>query len=388
MFVQHQRFVFSALAMAPGAALLLAPPALTAGLAQAVGYAGLLGSIALLSAFTVHIGSWPRGPRRTQTLPPAAPTESTAQLLLPQAHRRPPPGFPDIDSQRAHVTTRLVRRNWPDAKPYGRDEPDRSDFALATVIGHVVDLWQVPRAEALSDAQVRELYMLDRLASADPAEAGRLAQDFQNPALVLDIRDQIAALARRRATFERACDAFEATQALFEAETQPQDLRHAMTELTAPDPELWHHVILTHDTRDPVQRDAALWCICQAECHRATVAKWFFDLVTTGTLEIAAQRHDLSYLNTVRGVVADWNADVYTADEIGLLPEDMLAGTAMDIARRLDRVADAAGSPRWDMPLAMFERYPGRPARPRPAWDLAAGCLIAPPEPADYIGPF
>ncbi|MHA6324657.1 hypothetical protein [Roseivivax sp. CAU 1753] len=444
----------STLAIAPGVALMAVPRSVTTGLTDAVGQAGLLLAIAILSTIAVHLSSWGRradhatdAPRPAETAAarteaprteaprteaaqssaalathgqpspvppkPARPTSSRAQsskaqsskaqssraqsskaqssrarpeaLLLARAHRRPPDSFPDIDTQRAHITTRLARRYWLDAKPYGPDEPDLLDFAISTVIGHVVDLWQVPASEELSDTQVRELFMLDRLSAAAPAEAGRLAQEFRNPALAIDIRDQISALGKQRIAFERTRDAFEATQALAQSSLELSDMRQALDALGVADPELWHHIVIRHDPLDPRQRDAALWCVTRPECNRATVAQWFFDLVMDGTLESAAKRHDAAFLAAVQAVISAWNADVYCRNEIGLTPDDAVAASAMTIARRLDRVAELAGTTRWDMPCGMFESYPGRVARPRPAWDIASGQIVAAPEASDYL---
>ncbi|QFS81405.1 hypothetical protein FIU97_00980 [Roseivivax sp. THAF40] len=376
-----QRLALTVLALMPGLVLLAIPAPVVAEAADALGITGLMGLSALISVIAVHVSGW-----RMSGVPSASRTPSPAPalggLLLPRAHRTPPADFPPLDRQRAHVLQRLNLRTRPQPKPYGAAEPDRVDDALATVIGHVVELWQVERPEELTDPQIRELYMLDRLARSAPASAGRLAQNFRNPSLAIDIRDKIAALRTRRKDFEQHRDALEATRHLFSTGTAQGGLKDAAT---VPDPDLWHHVITQHDPTDLAQRDAALACVLQRDCNRATIALWFFDLVMDGTLEEAARAGDTAFLDKVREVIARWNAHRYMRDEIGLTPEDALADAAMAVARRLDRVAELAGTPRWDMPVAMFEQYDGPPPRPRPAWNIPEGCITTAPRDADYL---
>ncbi|SIS84363.1 hypothetical protein SAMN05421759_104240 [Roseivivax lentus] len=383
--VDTQRWALSTLALMPGFALMALPPPVVSLATGSVGMVGLLGTSALVSVLAVHMSGWRRAGIVTRRRDPSTNTAIGA-LLLPRAHRNPPADFPDLRRQRAHVLQRLDHRARPDPKPYGAAEPDRIDFALAAMIGHVVDLWQVARPDDLSDTQIRELYMLDRLARAAPDTAGRLAQSFRNPSLAIDTRDKIAALRAQRARFELNRDAFEATRALADRRDPPGDLFAALDALGVPDPDLWHRVVTEYDPNDIAQRDAALACACEPDCNRATVALWFFDLVMDGSLETAARDGDEAFLDGVREVIAQWNADRYLRDEIGLDSADALTGGAMAVARRLDRVAELAGTPRWDMPVAMFETYPGRAPRPRPAWDIRTGRVVARPLLQDYLG--
>ena len=85
-------------------------------------------------------------------------------------------------------------------------------------------------------------------------------------------------------------------------------------------------------------------------------------------------------------ILANWGAGRYSGRALGLDPADQVAGSAPDVARLLDRLAEQTDSPRLPDPVGLFDVYDGRAPLPRPAWQLDRG-LCAAPEPVDYLLP-
>jgi len=98
-----------------------------------------------------------------------------ARLMTPRALRQHAPFMPSP----AEIRTAL--------------EDALQDDALRLVVTRICRSWGRPRLNDLSPDELRELWQLLQLVTAPPDRAGALAQRFANPAVVLDIRDHLAA---------------------------------------------------------------------------------------------------------------------------------------------------------------------------------------------------
>ncbi|WP_168797988.1 hypothetical protein [Pacificoceanicola onchidii] len=66
------------------------------------------------------------------------------------------------------------------------------EAAIAAALTEVIQTWGHAAPEQLSDAELHALTQLHALLQSDSAKAGALAQQFAQPAAVLDLRDVVA----------------------------------------------------------------------------------------------------------------------------------------------------------------------------------------------------
>ncbi|WGW03104.1 hypothetical protein [Tropicibacter oceani] len=360
-----QRVYLAALALAPALAVLLFPlPALSAPVTLTLGGAG--GLVGILASFGQSGGAARRG---------------AAQRLL-RDPRGLPDDLPDIEqARRLLIQATLVVDDSPGAPP-GRDS------AIAEVLTGVMQGWGHAGAETLPRALVQELTVLDRLLRASPQEAGALAQYFARPDLMLDLRDGVNEIAAHRAVHDRNRAAFEASQVMWEAQNRgqaPHGLLPVLRALNAPDPDLWHRVILGHDRTDPDQREAALWCVEQPGCDRASIALYMAELAAGDALLHAARRGDDRFLDRILTVIQGLNDGAYGQSELALDPVDAVAGDTQRFNTMLAALAEQTGAMRWPAPCGLFTEYAGRAPYARDHWCLRSGRLIAAPDVRDYF---
>ena len=360
-----QRVYLASLAIGPALAVLVVPlPAL--GLAETLLLGGLGGVYALVAAFSL------KKQRRKRT--------SASLLSVP--HSALPCDLPPFPA----LHDRLMRSLYP--LPEGPQVPPGRDDAIAAILNRFLTGWNHAGADMLTPQETLELALLDRLLRASPQEAGALAQLFTRPDLMLALRDEVQAVAHARAIHDRDRHAFEATLRLWLRQltgTAPTDLAEALKGLGAEDPDLWHHVVLTHDRTDPAQRAAALWCIEQPGCDRATIAVYMADPATSDALRRAIETGETGYPNRVRAVIDALNDGRYPDAALALDPVDAVAHAAPGFAAMLTALAEQAGDRRWPDPCGLFTAYPGRAPRNRAHWDLSTGRLRAAPLRDDYI---
>lgn len=301
-------------------------------------------------------------------------------LLRPAVLNRPPADLPGHPERRE-----LLARALAGAASIDHTGPTTRDAAIAQVLRRAMeglpdhDLRRLPASEVLT------LYLLDQVLRASPGEAGRLAQLFQIPGDILTLREEIDRIARRRSVFDRDRSAFLATDMLWQrqrSEAPPRSPAGSLSALGVPDIDLWHHVVCRADLADRDQRAAALWCLSQPDCDRATVAAFFARLVTEELLPAMADAADGPVLVAIRQVVEAWNGGTYRGAELAAQDRTALEPR---LSTSLDRVAAITGGRRWPDPHGIFAPCDGRSARPRPAWDLPACRLRRAPELPDYV---
>ncbi|MBP0482383.1 hypothetical protein [Sagittula salina] len=318
------------------------------------------------------------GGSMTEPRRPSAPVSRGYAAL-----RRVPRDLPDTASQHAAIARALV----PEDRQVTMHTPLSREQATAWVLRRALMGWGLTDLDRMTEEQRATLFLLARLMTTAPGEAGRLAQYFRRPDAVLGLRDEIDTLARARATWDRDHRLFLATQWLWTRQRhhhEPGSLLEALQALGPSDIDLWHRVVLEHDGNQPAQRDAALWCLRQAGCDRATVATYLAQVALDGRLLGAAHSGNAAYLAAVRATVANWNAGHYRTAELALDPPDALVGAELRVAQTFHRLSHLTGQA-WPMPIGAFGRHDGRPPRLRQSWDLASGHLTRDPERGDYL---
>ncbi|WP_299935695.1 hypothetical protein [uncultured Pelagimonas sp.] len=359
------RIVLTVLALGP--ALIAALP--MSGIAVAVG--GLGSAYALVASLRPQ-------PIRVSRVSSGA-TRATTLLRgpLPKSERSKLPGQTKMSRDLMRI---LASANdfQPPSVPLDRDT------AIARTLMGFMQGWKTQNLASLTETQRAELYLINTMLRASPGEAGRLAQLFARPDTMLDLRDEIDLIALRRAAFDRDYNAFLATQTLWDSNAGPRPLRDTLISLQAEDVDLWHHVVVHHDLRDPDQRKAALWCLQQPACDRATLAAYFGRLTKEQFLRSSGAQADPAYLRAVQKLINDWNAGLYKEHEIALLPPDSVATLQPFFDIELNHLVEETGTI-WPNPHCIFVEFIGRPPRPRDHWELRTGQLSEPPRQQDYF---
>ncbi|WP_417209326.1 hypothetical protein [Antarctobacter sp.] len=361
MDVLVYRLVLAAVALGPAAILVVVP------ISSAILPVGMvIGSAGSVFALMTSL----RGDR---------PHRHGPALLRRAALRRPGSDLPPLGAQRLAIAESLVAAVDLRAEP---DSPPTRAIAVARILSRLLDSWNMTDIASLPRDLTLALTLLERCLNAEPGEAGRIAQMFQRPDVVLGLRQEIDAIAQTRATYDRAFAAFQATRVVQAADPVPRNLVEALQSLNTPDVDLWHRIMTDHDPADPAQRDAALWCAAQPDCDKASVAVFLSRLADGAQLQNAYIDGDSAFLDRVRRIIANCNAGVYRHHGLAFVP-------APDAARRLtvelDALASLSDTARWPDPQCVFTVLEGHKPRPRPAWDLAKGHPVAAPNRSDYL---
>ncbi len=372
MISQKFRMIFSGLAAAP---------VLTVALASIHGdmRAFLSGSVAMTGVASVAATiRWrPLRPGRRNFI----------SLGNPGPLRSTPRDLPSPNRQREVLARALSpAEDGPvDDRPVSREE------AVSWILHRSLSAWHSGHTDsALTDLpapRLLTLYLLARLLTSSPGEAGEIAQHFRRPDAVLSMRDEVDNLARIRAEWDRDQRIWMATHWLWTRQAQDTpsaSLAEALEQLGPPDIDLWHRVVTEHDPDNPDQAAAAFWCLRQPACDRATVAAYLARIVLDGRLVAAARKGDTQVLTEVRGIIDRWNAGVYKTGDLGIDPPQTVTDAAPRLPDTLRDLEQATGD-RWPAPAGAFTRRDGRPPRPRPAWDLATGQLTTEPQREDYL---
>ncbi|WP_425072358.1 hypothetical protein [Sagittula sp. S175] len=297
--------------------------------------------------------------------------------------RRVPRDLPSETQQRATIVRALAAED----SALSLHSSLSREQATAWILRRCLTAWAQRDPGALTSQQMATAFLLTRLLTSSPGEAGRLAQFFRRPDAVLGLRDEVDVMARERAEWDRNQRLYLATQWLWTRQRHEQrmpSLVDALQALGPSDIDLWHRVVLEHDPNNPAQREAALWCLRQRGCDKATVAAYLAQIALDGRLVAAALGHKTAYLDAIRSIIENWNAGHYRTKELALDPPNALVEAAPRVTREMERVSRLIGA-QWPLPNGAFVRYDGRPARVRRAWDLDTGLLRSDPERSDYF---
>lgn len=303
-------------------------------------------------------------------------------LLRPAVLHKPPADLPG-HAERQDLLARTLA-----AVPSGeRSGPTTRGAAIAQVLRRAMEGMPDSALRHLPASETLTLYLLDQVMRVSPEEAGRLAQMFQKPGDVLTLREEIDRIAWRRSQFDRDRSAYLATDMLWdrrEDAAPPRGPAGALSALCVPDIDLWHHVVCHADLADPARRAAALWCLSQPDCDRATVSAFFARLVKEDRLLAMARAGDHPGLAAIRQLVEAWNGGTFRGRELAAADRSALEPR---LSEMLDQVAEITGGRRWPDPHGIFAPCDGRAARPRPAWDHRSGQLRRAPELSHYVAP-
>lgn len=115
----------------------------------------------------------------------SATKKASPSLLLPSSLARLAAMAPDPTIIRAHLQMLMGQDK---GSPRFLTEDDQ----IAMVLSQILARWDSPHLNDLTDDQVRELWLVERLMRASPAEAGALAHFFVSPNAMLAMRDALA----------------------------------------------------------------------------------------------------------------------------------------------------------------------------------------------------
>lgn len=359
------RIVLTVLALGP--ALIAALP--VSGIAMAVGGLG--------SAYALVASLRPQPIRVSRVSVGASRATTLLRNPLPKSEQNKLPGQTEMSRQLMRILT-SANDFHPPAVPLDRDT------AIARTLMGFMQGWKTQDLAKLSKTQRSELYLINTLLRTTPGEAGRIAQLFSRPDTMLDLRDEIDLITLRRVAFDRDYDAFLATQAFWDKNATPSSLLDAVQSLTAEDIDLWHHIVVHHDLRNPAQRSAALWCMQQKGCDRATLAAYFGRLTKDQFLRSPEAQSDPAYLDTLQKLIHDWNNGTYKEHELALVSPNRVATLQPFFDIELNYLNDNFGTI-WPSPHCLFVEFDGRSPRLRDHWNLNTGTLNEPPRQQDYF---
>ena len=97
-----------------------------------------------------------------------------------------------------------------------RDVPPTLDIAIAQVLHTLMTRWGARDPLRLTDGEAAILCLVDRLCRAEPDKAGKLAQNFRRPDVLLEMRARAQALAADRAAHDRSLAAHAEASALWQ----------------------------------------------------------------------------------------------------------------------------------------------------------------------------
>ncbi len=281
---------------------------------------------------------------------------------------------------------------WDTGRDSGRDSgPMTRAEALTWILRRCLLACGAEDLNRLDAERRLTLYVLSQVLSSTPGDAARLADFFARPDAVLGLRDEVERIALDRAIYEQDLRLFRATEKLWvesfatmaDGGCTPPDVRA----LGASDIDLWHHIVATHDPNQQAPREIALWCVERPGCDRATVALYLARIAGEGHLQAAWDRGDLAFLEAVRDLIDSWNAGSYRTCILGLTPPEALKDAAERVSAALQVIAHLDEDLDWVLPRGAFTPHPGRPPRPRAAWDLGHGLLRHSPARSDYMEP-
>ncbi len=172
-----RRMVLSAAALSPGVVAISMQE-----LAISIAFM-LLGITGAISAGVAAVAVSPK--LKTLVLHDDADLAEYRSLLLPSALKMLENESPDPVQIRAQLRNRLlVDTRIPGFMTH--------DDEIGMALSHIMAQWDTNDVLTLSDAQARELWLVNRLLSASPAEAGALAVFFSAPNAMLAVRDRVA----------------------------------------------------------------------------------------------------------------------------------------------------------------------------------------------------
>lgn len=367
MLIQTRRLFLGGLALGPALASVMVPFSQT--------MPGLGALIAIAASLSVGVVSlW----IRDQTVDPAVKLLHIRFLSPSRLERLDEPQMRrDLDD--------LITRKIRDKRPMS--PPDRK-AATGQVLRRFFARLNVDAADDLGRPELLALHTLSRILMETPENAGRLAQRFLRPEVVLELRDEVDQMDAAYQSYQTGHNAYLAAQRQWKRLQQGQSagsILKAIQSLDTPDIDLWHRIVLEHDPYDHEQRNAALWCMQQPQCDRGTIAVYMSYIAADGSLLAAARIGDRAYLEHVRRILTAWNNGEYRTQEIALDPVNAVEGHARVMTKALDDLQRITGERRWADPHGMFVAYKGRPARLRLEWQLSTGEVLLEPYILDYV---
>jgi len=175
-----RRIILSLAALSPGVAFLTVQEM---AMSLAVMLVGLTGAI------SVAVAVFAVSPKINETLSSFDTADTEYPSLLTQAALRSlQENGLDPLSLRAHLHELIT-------PTIGKGGFVTLDDQIAMILAQIMAQWSVTEAMHLNDDQVRELWLIERMLRATPAQAGALADNFIAPNAMLAMRDRVASSA-------------------------------------------------------------------------------------------------------------------------------------------------------------------------------------------------
>ncbi|WP_146188623.1 hypothetical protein [Pseudoprimorskyibacter insulae] len=305
-------------------------------------------------------------------------------LLRPDVQTSAQKDQPGPDERRAYIV-RLMHGSTT-RRDQDQDAPISFDDALRRAVRRIMSAWEHSSPETATDSDILELFLFCRVMTTDAPEAGRLMQLFLKPELVLDMREHLLKVRLTHEMFERQRTQYEAARAVWQMRSdRAYKLKDSLERLAVPDPDLWHHIVTTHEPRFKDQRDAAFWCLMQSSCDQATIAAFFMRVVEDQLLVRALRVGDTDCSDAIREIAQRWNGGYYTNSEFDLKMDNLAHVYQSGLADELSAAQRLFRQDPVDLPLRVFRDYMGRPPRDRSNWSLSRGTMMTPPREEDYV---
>lgn len=383
------RMVFSGLALSPALILLLASPSKISQFASlAGGTHGVVMASAAIAFTSVVVAHLLPGKRND---PKPFPGSREAVLLRPTEIQR----FAQSAPQGHRLNTVLdnaVEAN--SVRPSIREAsgPDGAEQTIAKIMRTTMAQMGLPSLTQANDLQKLELFACLSVLRASPQQAGDLARAFRNPDSITRLRDRVGEALIARSTFEQQRQIFETTNTLWIMRPSDSDrgLLASLQRFGLVDADLWHHVVVNSDLRDPQQQQAAHWCLAQSNCDQGTAAAFLQRVVVSGHLSSllnTCRKDPLAHrqLKQVRAVFRRWTSGFYKVNEIALAPPTELPRHKAAFDLMFETLL--LKQPEFDMPYpaGMFVEGQGRAPKNRRNWCLRSGQMMRKPEAEDYI---
>lgn len=353
--------MIAGLASAPALAMILVPGA-TVGAPVAFGLAGFGGCYAMLNATRTRIA---QHINETRLLRRAALAPARAEA-------------PDLPARRAALERALV----PLASARGKSGPPTRDDLRAATLRDVMSGYDATCPAELDPVATIELCTLLQVLDGSPQEAGRLSVLFRVPHAVLDLRARLAAAHRLRCLYDVQTAAYEATRTLWRLHGGGAGI----CDLSVPDPDLTHHVLLQCDLQDGLLLPEVLRLARLPATDAASVAGFLARCCDTGVLERALDDPHAARIwhEALSDIARLWNGAAYSTSGLGLSQPDCAVAQAPRLAALRRALADSAKLPFDEDFRGLAQSFEGRAPLPRPAWSLRTLTLHAAPDPMDY----
>ena len=258
-------------------------------------------------------------------------------------------------------------------------------FAMACII-ELMAKWKVETIEALSDAQLAQLYFTFRIMCGPQNEIDRLLPLAAKPEPLLKLRDE--RLKHDTLYDEHAAGRMAHINAINEWEQNgniPQyheedDLVGFLKGVPVRDTDLWHDIARGAEPGWPADEEALYWIAAQPDCGKSTIAAFFATYMNMGHLsehvEMELKKGSTKLADQIGSIIERWESNFYVGDNYET--SDSLSKEVYQAENR--KIADLLGRPRWPEPKDLFSSFEGKKTKATYYFAHNMGLMTLPPE--------